>query len=61
MDAGNDRIQRFAPGSAIGVTVAAMAFSTPKGMRLDSVGNIFIADQGNHRIVVFKCSKSIIK
>lgn len=58
MDAGNNRIQRFAPGSLVADTIAAMSFSNPRGMRLDSIGNLYIADQSNHRVVFFRCGKS---
>ncbi|CAF3803800.1 unnamed protein product [Rotaria magnacalcarata] len=55
MDAGNNRVQRFAPGASLGDTMASMAFSNPRGMRIDSVGNLFIADMSNHRIISFRC------
>lgn len=59
MDAGNNRVQRFAPGSTTGETVAAMSFNAPRGMRVDSIGNIFIADSANHRIILFRCGMSL--
>ncbi|CAM4911172.1 unnamed protein product [Rotaria socialis] len=55
MDAGNNRIQRFAPGASLGDTMASMAFNNPRGMRIDSVGNLFIADMSNNRIISFRC------
>lgn len=55
MDAGNNRIQRFAPGSLIADTIAAMTFNNPRGMRLDSIGNLYIADQSNHRVIFYRC------
>lgn len=58
MDAGNNRIQRFAPGSLIADTIAAMSFSSPRGMRLDSIGNLYVADTNNHRIVFYRCGMS---
>lgn len=58
MDAGNNRVQRFPPGSTTGETVAAMAFNAPRGMRVDSIGNIYIADSSNHRIIQFRCGAS---
>lgn len=55
MDAGNNRVQRFAPGSMTAETIAAMAFSSPRGMRLDTIGNLYVTDQGNHRVIFFRC------
>jgi hypothetical protein len=57
MDAGNNRVQRFASGSTVGETIISMAFNSPKGMRIDSISNIYIADMSNHRIVAFRCGK----
>lgn len=57
MDAGNNRVQRFAPGSFIADTIAAMSFNNPRGMRLDSIGNLYIADQSNHRVILYRCGK----
>lgn len=57
MDAGNNRVQRFASGSTVGETVAAMAFNSPRGMRVDSIGNIYVADTNSHRIIQFRCGK----
>ncbi|CAF1116879.1 unnamed protein product [Rotaria sordida] len=55
MDAGNNRIQRFTPGSSVGDTLASMAFINPRGMRLDSISNLYIADMSNHQIILFIC------
>ena len=57
MDAGNNRVQRFAPGSTTAETIVAMSFNAPRGMRLDSIGNLYIADQNNHRIVFYRCGQ----
>jgi hypothetical protein len=57
MDSGNNRAQRFAPGSTYGVTILAMSFSNPRGLRLDILGNIYIADASNDRVIMFKCGK----
>ena len=57
MDSGNNRAQRFAPGSTYGVTILAMSFSNPRGMRLDTLGNTYIADASNDRVIMFKCGK----
>ena len=65
-DANNDRIQRFTPGSASGITVAGngalgtITLNWPTGVILDADGYLFIADYGNHRIVAsdssgFRC------
>lgn len=57
MDSGNNRIQKFAPGSAIGETIVSTTFNTPRGFHLDSIGNIYIADQNNNRVLLFRCGK----
>ena len=57
MDAGNNRVQRYAPGSLSADTIAAITFSSPRGMRLDTIGNLYIADQNNQRVVFFRCGK----
>jgi hypothetical protein len=57
MDAGNNRVQRFAPGSMTADTIAAMAFNAPRGMRLDTIGNLYVTDQNNHRVIFFRCGK----
>ena len=57
MDAGNNRVQRFPPGGSTGDTIVAITFNNPRGMRLDSIGNIYIADMNNNRIVLFRCGK----
>lgn len=58
MDAGNNRVQRFAPGATVADTVLSMAFNAPRGMRLDSMGDLYIADMNNHRVILYRCSKS---
>ncbi|CAF2697913.1 unnamed protein product [Rotaria sp. Silwood2] len=55
MDAGNNRVQRFSPGSLVADTIVSMGFSNPRGMRLDSISNIYIADMNYHRIDLFIC------
>jgi len=56
---GNDRIQVFDPqgkflrkwgseGNGDG------EFSQPQGLAIDSDGDVYVSDQGNHRILVFK-------
>jgi hypothetical protein len=57
MDAGNNRVQRFAPGSTIADTIVSLTFSSPRGMRLDSIGNLYIADMNNQRVLQFRCGK----
>ncbi|CAF3461229.1 unnamed protein product, partial [Rotaria sp. Silwood2] len=53
MDSGNDRIQRWWPGSTYGVTVAAAVLSNSKGIAFDPFGGLAVADYSNHRIVLF--------
>ncbi|CAF3039731.1 unnamed protein product [Rotaria sp. Silwood2] len=53
LDAGNDRIQRWWPGSTYGVTVAAATLSSPRGIAFDPSGNLIVADYSSHRVVLF--------
>ena len=53
MDAGNDRIQCWSPGSTYGVTVAAASMANPRGMAFDPSGNLVVADMSYHRMVLF--------
>ena len=56
----NNRIQKWAPGAAFGVTVAGSAsgtvgiddslLNTPVGVHVDSAGNIYVSDQSNQRV-----------
>ena len=57
-DAGNNRIQKFAPGQVNGTTVAGgstasltITLATPTAVTLDADGYLFIVDQAKHRIV----------
>jgi len=62
-DAGNKRIQKWAPGASFGTTVAggkdnclqqpcnaANQISSPADVAIDAVGNIYVADSENNRI-----------
>ena len=57
-DQQNHRIQKWAPGASVGVTVAggngkgsaANQLDNPNGIALDKSGNIYIVDQGNNRV-----------
>jgi len=53
MDFGNERIQKWLPGANYGTTVAAANMYNPYGMRIDPVGNIFVADSSYQRIISF--------
>ena len=53
MDTGNDRIQRWWPGSVYGVTVAAASPMYVSGMAFDPSGNLVVADYTYHRILLF--------
>lgn len=56
-DAGNNRIQRFAPGQSKGVTLAGFGakvhfmLNRPTSIVLDADGYLFIVESLNHRIV----------
>ncbi len=60
-DAGNNRIQKFLPGSTIGITVAggngpgnaSNQLISPNGLYVDAAGDIYVADQGNNRVQKF--------
>jgi sugar lactone lactonase YvrE len=59
-DAGNNRVQKWAPGAHSGVTVAGSSIGTagvadsllssPHGIWLDTAGAIYVADQLNNRV-----------
>jgi len=51
MDAGNNRIQRWAPQASVGVTIIAGSLANPRGIAFDRSGNLVIADSGYNRIV----------
>ena len=53
MDTGNNRIQRWWPGSTYGVTVAATSSAYLRGMALDPSGNLVTPDYSYHRILLF--------
>ena len=63
-DAGNQRIQKWAPGATSGSTVAgtggggigATQLSNPSGVYLDGNGNIYVSDEDNHRVQKFAAS-----
>ena len=60
MDAGNNRVQRWASGATYGVTIVSATFSNPKGFAFDSSGNLAVADQYYHRVPLFhvNCRKN---
>jgi DNA-binding beta-propeller fold protein YncE len=53
MDSGNNRIQRWWPGSTYGVTVASGSLYNPRGLAFDPSGNLATADYSYHRVVSF--------
>jgi sugar lactone lactonase YvrE len=53
MDYGNARIQKWYPGASYGTTVVSATMNLPIGMRIDRLGNFFVADTSYHRIVSF--------
>ncbi len=56
-DYDNNRVQKFAPGSKTGVTVAngtaTSQLANPSGLYIDNNNNLFVADNGNNRILKF--------
>lgn len=53
LDAGNNRIQRYIPFAAYGITVVRATMSTPLGMTFDRLGNLVVADTSFHRVISF--------
>ena len=53
LDAGNNRIQRYIPFAAYGITVVRATMSTPLGMTFDRSGNLVVADTSFHRVIAF--------
>ena len=58
-DRGNDRIQVFDPQGRFlrkwGIRGSGDGeFIQPQGLAIDSYGDVYVSDQGNHRILVFK-------
>lgn len=64
MDSGNERIQRWSSGSLSGTTlVATTALFNPRGLAIDPLGNLAVADCSNHRVVSFTvtCRKFFVR
>lgn len=60
VDGGNNRIQRWSPGSTYGVTIASStSLLDPRGIAIDTLGNLVVADCDRHRVISFfgRCSK----
>lgn len=54
LDSGNNRIQRWMPGATYGTTVVSSStMSNPKGLAIDTLGNLVVADYSNHRVLSF--------
>ena len=50
----------FTSGTAnLGGSVAATTLNTPKGLALDSAGNLYVADSGNNRVLFYPISGGI--
>ena len=59
----DNRVQKFIPGSSIGVTVISQANGVggsslsdliqPAFLLFDSNNNLYVADSGNHRVLQF--------
>jgi hypothetical protein len=58
VEPGNNRVQRWAPGAASGVTVAggngagaaANQLNYPEGICVDAAANVYVADAANNRV-----------
>ncbi len=53
MDYGNNRVQKWYPGSNFGLTVAAASMYYPYSMTMDGYGNIYVSDTYYHRVIKF--------
>jgi hypothetical protein len=53
MDYGNARIQKWYPGASYGTTVVSATMNLPIGLRIDRLGNFFVADTSYHRVLSF--------
>jgi hypothetical protein len=56
MDSGNNRVQRWSPGSTYGVTAASASLYNPRGMAIDLLGDLAVVDASNYRVVSFSVS-----
>ncbi|CAF3241963.1 unnamed protein product, partial [Rotaria sp. Silwood2] len=63
-DTGNNRIQLFKAGETNGITIAGLAglpatdsssLRGPSAVKVDSQGNLYVADTNNNRIQKFTC------
>ncbi|CAF4182133.1 unnamed protein product [Rotaria sp. Silwood2] len=66
-DTGNNRIQLFKVGQTNAITIAGVpglpnanpsSLRGPSAVRLDSQGNLYVADRNNNRIQMFMCIQS---
>ena len=53
LDAGNSRVQRWIPGAPYGFTMIQTTMSSPRGMIIDRLGHLIIADTSYHRLISF--------
>ena len=65
-DSFNNRIQKFSKNTSPIITWSRPGhgnaeFQVPRGLAVDSSGNVFVADQNNNRIQKFKNDGTFIK
>jgi sugar lactone lactonase YvrE len=69
VDNSNNRVQKYLANASSGITVAgssngtsgttALLLKAPKGIALDSNGNVYIADINNNRVQLWNASSSV--
>ena len=65
-DTGNGRIEKFSPTGAFLSIIGTKGngqgqFAQPNGIAIDRVGNIYVADAGNHRVLKLKLRRNIYR
>ena len=55
LDSGNDRVQKgdLIEGRFSIVGSQTLSLSSPRGLDVDTMGNLYVADTGNHRVIRF--------
>lgn len=54
MDSGNNRIQKWPPGSTYGTTMVSAAMYNPRGIAFNPAGDLVVADYSYDRVILFR-------